>query len=146
MDFASLMRTEIKKKAATLESKNIVNEKKRSFKRSELYSKGFNGQEFAVNHSEKRRHKDSSNMVYQIEKDYVPEKVNVADDDIAKAILETDNKVKNYVEGKDVTERKKRKKNVEEKILPPKIVAKRLRERREPIKLFGETDEDTYWG
>merc|ERR1712173_513247 len=94
------MKAEIAKKSAQLASKEIVTDSKKSFKRSELYKRGYNGVNFVEDHTDFKRHKNSSNLVYKIDKDYVPTVVNVADDDIAKSMLEKDSKVRNYVEGK----------------------------------------------
>lgn len=150
MDFASLMKAEITKKSAQLETKNIVTAEKKSFKRSELYKRGYNGVNFVENHTAAKRARDNSNMVFGIDKDLIPMTVNVADNDIAKSILDSE-QVSKKVRG--VTKGKRRKGSgkdadgnlVEENMLvPPHIVKKRLRERREPVKIFGETDEETY--
>ena len=140
MDFASLMKAEITKKSAQLETKNIINSDKKSFKRSELYKRGYNGVNFVENHHAAKRARDNSNMVYGIDKDYIPMTVNVADNDIDKTILESENRVSRKVKGKG-----KKTDKVEDMLVPPRIVKMRLRERREPVKLFGESDEDTYW-
>lgn len=144
MDFGSLMKAEIAKKSAQLESKNIVNNEKKSFKRSELYNNGFNGLSFRDNHTEAKRARDTSNMVYNIDKDYIPQTVNVADDDIAKTIFDTENEVSRHVKGSKKRKRKGAAEKLIEDNLPPRVVRKRLRERKEPVKLFGETDHDTY--
>lgn len=141
MDFLSQMKSEIAKKSSALENNKIISANKRSFKRSELLKRGYNGTKFVNHSSNAKRARDSTNVVYGVNVDIIPKHVNVDDDDIAKTVMKADAKMnKDFITDK----RDKIDKDSKEHILPALIVKKRLRERKEPTMLFGESDEDTY--
>ena len=136
MDFASLMKTEIAKKSAVLENKKLITDKRKFFRREEMHKKGYDGRfvHTKLKHNDIKRKRDSGNIVIrQNDDEIIPKKVNVADSDIAETILMADRNSK--LENLD---------KLEEVPLEEFLVHKRLRERRHPIKLFGETEKETY--
>jgi len=136
MDFASLMKTEIAKKSAVLENKKLITDNRKYFRREEMHKKGYDGRfvHTKLKHNDIKRKRDSGNIVIREgEDEIIPKKVNVADSDIAETILTADrnSKLENL-------------EKLEEVPLEEFLVQKRLRERRQPIKLFGENEKETY--
>ena len=139
MDFASLMKTEIAKKSAVLENKKLITDKRKFFRREEMHKKGYDGRfvHTKIKHNDIKRKRDSGNMIIRAKEEeddeIIPKKVNVADSDIAETILMADrnSKLENL-------------EKLEEAPLEEFLVQKRLRERRQPIKLFGESEKETY--
>ena len=73
----------------------------------------------------------TGNTVVTASEETIPRKINVADDDIAKTLLDADSETAKKLT-KSITK------------LKPMTVRRRLRERKQPVRLFGETDDDTY--
>lgn len=137
------LKAEIAKKRKFLETNSLVNEEKKFFKREELIKK--TDEEYWKRQAEKETKKRKANdngLDNRTDSDSID-----SDEFASKARSpeeETKLKLKKLISNQSGSGSSSDKTSSEERVLPRKEVIKRLRERNQPILLFGETEVDAF--
>lgn len=136
-----LLKAEIAKKRKLLQADFLVNSEKKFFKREELIKK--NEDEYWRKQAEKEEKKRKS-INGGIDGSYQSSSGDDGNKDAKSSEEETKLKLKKFISNQSGSNSMNDKANIEERILSRKEVIKRLRERNQPILLFGEVEIDAF--